>query len=348
MNVVFRLCAVATLGTVLQGCEPAQGRAVQGLDTKQLRATVSALGRVETHSRLRRLSPLKSGVLETVTVSVGDVIERGQVIATLFCAVERAGLQTALASVNTAAAQLSILEAGSRQGTIDEAEALVLAAEHRAENTADDYDRQQAVGNLQLVSDRSVEQLRRQADEALALLQAARARLEDLQAGPRAVDIQAARAQVTQAKAEADSAQAAVDNCSLRAPLDGVVLRIEQQPGEFVAGGSADYVIAVADTRDVIVRAEVEERDLHRVRLGAPATLRFIGEKATYLGEVYEMAGMVGRQTARSSDPADRFDRDTLEVSIRLEPAGTPGDGSYDRAFRGFAIGRQMLVDIGS
>jgi len=132
-----------------------------------------------------------------------------------------------------------------------------------------------------------------------------------------------------------------VENCTLRSPIDGVVLRIANRPGEFVAPGAGDHILALADTRQLIVRAEIEERDVGRVKVGARAALRFIGEE-------YEMTGLVGRQTARSTDPANRFDQDTLEVMIRLETEDSPLPGLVGQAFDGFAVGRQILVEIGT
>lgn len=337
-----QLLVVPGLCLSLQSCSPAGGDTGNRLEQTPLNNSVSALGRIDTRTRLRQLSPLKNGVLETMNVSVGDLVTTGQVLATLMCNQEQAQLQAATASVDLADAQLAVLEEGTRRGTIAEAGALVLAAGHRAENTTDDYQRQRRIASANFASERNVERLRRESDEAHALQQAAQARLGDLNAGPREVDLIASRARVQMAKASVQQAQAAVANCSLRSPLDGVVLRIARQPGEFVAGGTGDHVVTIADTQDLIVRAEIEERDIGRVKIGAPVALRFIGEDAVYLGEVYEMTGVVGRQTARSTDPANRFDRDTLEVMVRLESE------SGDHGLNGFAIGRQILVDIGS
>ena len=70
-------------------------------------------------------------------------------------------------------------------------------------------------------------------------------------------------------------------------------------------------------------------------------TSRFVGDQRRYLGEVFELTGLVGRQTARSTDPASRFDRDTLEVRILLLDLPAAED---ERNL--FAIGRQVLVEV--
>jgi len=176
-----RICQlVVLLAIVLQlpGCQPAGGTLKTSAETGALYSPVTALGRIDTETRLRELGPLKSGVLENLTVSLGDFVTTGEALATLSCNLEQAQLQVARANVDFAIAQHAVLEDGNRSGQIAEAFALVQAAEHRAANTKDDYQRQLRVANANLASKRTVAQLHRQADEARALLAAAKATVE--------------------------------------------------------------------------------------------------------------------------------------------------------------------------
>ena len=274
---VAGLCALCALNLA---CSPSEARLdsdalsrlADGAATgSPVRTGIAALGRIDARSHTRRLSPQRAGVLEAVAVAVGDRVERGQLLAQLECAEERAALLVADAAVERASADLRALVAGARSGAVARAAAQAEAAARLADRAEDSYRRQQAVREANYASAGTVERLRQELEAARAERRAAEAHLADLAAGPRPVDRAVAEARVREAQANANQAAAVQENCELRSPVDGDVLRVVKHAGEFVSGNAADYVLAVADTTELIVRAEIDERDLNEVRVGARA-----------------------------------------------------------------------------
>lgn len=68
------------------------------------------------------------------------------------------------------------------------------------------------------------------------------------------------------------AARAAIDELTLRAPLDGVVLRLDGEPGEVAEPGKP--VAWVGPPRPLRIEADVNEEDIPRVRPGQPALIR--------------------------------------------------------------------------
>ena len=332
------LYAVALL--LLTACTPSSERPSGRYESLP---EVTALGRIDAYERTRYLSARKAGLIEVMHVDVGDRVRQGQALAMLECSREREQRAVSEAALALARAEHGQLLAGSRAGTTEEARERLRAAEHRQKFAADDFERRSSERNSAFESERALSELQQQLAALEAEADAARAHVLDLEAGPRGVDREVSRARVQLAAARLAQAQADVDLCQVLSPVDGRVLAVRQRAGEYASAAPGDHILVVANTDALILRAELDERDLNRVMPGAPATLRFPGSDLTYAGEVFQFSGILGRQTARTTDPASRFDRDVLEVLVRI---GTEGNSAVAHEQTSFAIGRQMLVSF--
>lgn len=101
-------------------------------------------------------------------------------------------------------------------------------------------------------------------------------------------DVKAAEGQVKQAKAALDLAKLNLERAEIRAPIDGVVSSIKVEAGLSVAAGTP--LITIVDPNSYVIRAEVDETDIGKVKKGAEArvTLDAFPQKS-YLGKVKEM-----------------------------------------------------------
>jgi hypothetical protein len=87
-------------------------------------------------------------------------------------------------------------------------------------------------------------------------------------------------------------------------------------------------ILLLGTGRRLYVRAEVDESDLSKVRLGQPAAVRSDAyPERTFAGRVVEIAGVVGRKMLRSDDPAEMVDTKVLETRIELPSDATPALG---------------------
>ncbi len=124
-------------------------------------------------------------------------------------------------------------------------------------------------------------------DLALAELQVelARAELAQLAAGPGAVELRQAEAAVQLAELALSRALADLEAATLTAPFAGTVLEVKAGPGEMIAAGAG--LILLADGSRLEVEATVIEEDLPLVQDGQKVELFFDAQpEAQVLGSV--------------------------------------------------------------
>jgi multidrug resistance efflux pump len=141
------------------------------------------------------------------------------------------------------------------------------------------------------------------------------------------------QAQVRAAIARRDQAKAALERLTVRAPIEGTILQVKYRIGEYYnpaapSGAPVDPLVVLGDLRAIRVRLDVDERDIARVKLGAPGFVTltaFPGRR--FEGKVVEVGRRMGRKNVRTDDPVERLDVKILEVVLRVdEPNGlVPG-----------------------
>jgi HlyD family secretion protein len=130
------------------------------------------------------------------------------------------------------------------------------------------------------------------------------------------------------ARAELSLAEAALERTRLRAPSDGTVLQMNARVGETVAPSPEQLLVVVGDVSSLRVRAEFEERDIGKVRIGQGAVVRsdaFPGKD--FEGTVSSSARSLGPSKLGQRGPRRPTDIDVLEVIIDLngQPPLLPG-----------------------
>ena len=105
----------------------------------------------------------------------------------------------------------------------------------RAEEAQKTYERAQALREGVSVTTARVLETQRDARVFAAQLAEARARLALLRAGSREEDIGEAEARRDTATAQLEEARAQLDQCSIRAPVDGAVVDVVANPGQFMS-----------------------------------------------------------------------------------------------------------------
>ena len=128
------------------------------------------------------------------------------------------------------------------------------------------------------------------------------------------------KVQLSDAKAKLEAAKAArerilvdIQHTRIRAPFDGVVDALPVEVGDYLAVG--DVVATVVDLDPIVVAAEIAERDIGRLEVGAPARLR--------LADGRRLSGRV-RYVSRVGVRATRTFRVEVEVD---NPGGAVSDG---------------------
>ena len=127
-------------------------------------------------------------------------------------------------------------------------------------------------------------------------------------------------AALTSARAELSLAELAFERTRIRAPSGGTVLQTNVKTGEMIAPTPELAAVTMGDVSALRVRAEVEERDVGKVRVGQRVVVRsdaFSGRD--FEGRVASIAEYVGPPRLPSRGPRKPTDVDILEVMIDLD-----------------------------
>lgn len=125
------------------------------------------------------------------------------------------------------------------------------------------------------------------------------------------------------ARAELSMAENAYEKTRVRAPFNGTVLDVIANVGEIASPGPQSPLILFGDISGLRVRAEVEERDVAKVRVGQKVVVKADAfPDREFEGVVTEVASALGSPRIASRGPRRPNDVDVLEVVADLE--GSP------------------------
>lgn len=284
----------------------------------------TAVGRVDSSSEARQLVAAVDGVIARVHVARGQQVAAGQPLISVDCAPRVAETGARFADSARAAAAATLVRQGPRAEEIAAASAAVRSAETDALNQKQRLDQAQALIGRGFIAQRELDARTNQWNAARANVAAANAKLAELQNGARPAEIHEANAAANAAMGEARTARAMADQCMVRSPIAGQILQIMRREGEFSGASQGTALIVVGDMSSLTVRAEINERDAALISPGQKADVWIEGQPKKWAGHVTHLASIMGRRSARSLDPTDRFDRDTREAFISFDGPAPP------------------------
>jgi HlyD family secretion protein len=260
---------------------------------------VSALGRLQPQGGIIRVGApstpesISGSMLATLHVKEGDLVEAGQLLAvTGSSTVLSARLKQAQAEQQTA---VRATEASQSQAH----EACVLADVARRES-----ERRVRLLDQKLASEEETEMAQGQAQATAASCTAANARARVAESE---IDVAAARVEV---------AQAELERAYIKAPVNGRVLDVMLNPGEFIG---ADGLLELGKVDKMYAIAEVYETDIRRVKIGQTATVTSDALPHELSGKVEFIRHKVQKQDVIGTDPAADKDARIIEVEILLD-----------------------------
>jgi multidrug resistance efflux pump len=279
---------------------------------------VSANGTVEGARPEVGMRPEVTGILVTLKARENDAVEKGQVLAELSNASQKAQVELARGELAAAREHLKKLKAGERAQVIARAQAEEEAKAAAHEQARKDADRAQMTAGGLSASDRDGYHTRLKL--AKADWDKAKADLALALEGARAEDLAAAQAQVEVAEAKVHAAAADLAKTRLTAPTSGRVLQVFAEPGEMASPTSTQPVLIMADLSKRRVRAFVEELDIDRIEVGQPAFVTADGLPGrTFTGKVAVAVLRMGKRAPQSDAPNELKDVYFREVLIDLD-----------------------------
>lgn len=128
---------------------------------------------------------------------------------------------------------------------------------------------------------------------------------------------------LTAARTDVAQVENAIERTRIRAPGDGTVLNVWARVGEMAAPSPDAALLLFGDISSLRVRAEVEERDVTRIRVGQRVVVRADAfPDKDFEGVVTQLAPALGSPRITTRGPRRPNDVEVLEVLIGLD--GTP------------------------
>jgi multidrug resistance efflux pump len=283
---------------------------------------LTAPGRIQNPAGIMAIGTAASGVVKEILVHEGSRVHAGDVLAALSCAPLEAEKQLRTAELQAAQAVLDRVRHGPRREEIAVAEAVVGYSNARAEEAGKTYERTQALREGVSVTTARILETLRDARVSAAQLGEAKAKLALLRAGSREEDIREAESRRNMAAAQLERAGAELERCAVRAPVDGVVVDVLTNAGEFISLAVPAALLRLLPDAPLQVRAEIDARDLPRVCVAQPATFTADAFASTPMrGQVESISPVISARTLFTASNEARAP-DVGRVILRLESGG--------------------------
>ncbi|MEP6620383.1 MAG: efflux RND transporter periplasmic adaptor subunit [bacterium] len=218
------------------------------------------------------IAALTAGRVLHIWTDEGNMVHRGDTIASLTVTGLAQDVQGRQARVQAAEAQLRDLENGARPAEVARATSELEGAEAEVVRTASDLARVTQLVVRGTVSRQQLDAAKSAASTAVARRDASRSALALIRDGARPQQINAARAQLASAQASLQAGKEATSDLLLMSPADGVVLTRNVNEGEVIGAGIPAVTIGVVSRPWVHVY--VGEAALPNIRIGDSATAR--------------------------------------------------------------------------
>lgn len=288
----------------------------------------SAPGRVEPLGGDIRITSQVPGRIDEVLVGINDKVSAGDLMVRLADEELVARVQAARAEVAARKRERDNETVGKQAQDRRTAEDNFANAERTFWNAREDLDRALIARRTGATADvPDLEKSREAGKQASERLDQTRTALRKaLQTdAPPPTRLEAALAG---GRAELSLAEAALDRTRIRAPSSGTILQMNARVGETVAPSPEAPLVVMGDVTALRVRAEFEERDIGKIKVGQGAVIRsdaFQGQD--FEGKVSSLAQSLGPSKLGQRGPRRPTDVDVLEVLIDLtgRPALLPG-----------------------
>jgi multidrug resistance efflux pump len=297
------------------------------------------LGQVDLKYGVTALYPLQPGRVEKVLVEEGQTVEAGTVLLQLDEETARSREKEAQLGLEEARLRLEKARKlpAQHQSRIRQQKDAVEAMLGRLSAARHQVSRQEELVKSQAMAASELAASRDRVRELEALVRVEKQRLADLKEEDPNEDVRRARKEVEIMSVRLEQARLGVQECKLRAPGRGAVLRLLSGPGDVLSGQARQPAIQFAIDGPLVVRADVEQEFIDRVKPGQPALVDdTTSSGAPWPGKVERVSGWMTQRRSVMQGPREFNDVRTVEALVSLE--GKPP----------FRIGQRVRVRIGS
>ena len=280
----------------------------------------SAAGRVEPRGGEIKIGAQTAGRIADIAVKINDVVQTGDLLI-------RLDDEEAYARIAAAESEAAVRKRERDAETVSRpaqdrrnAEDAVATAERALAQARADLDgtvRNRTTGGAQTTDQTALRTAVKAAQDKLAQERDALRRVQLTAGMPLPTRLEAA---LTAARSDLSLAEAAFERTRIRAPSDGTVLQVNARGGETATPSAEQTLLVLGDMTSLRVRAELEERDSTKVRVGQAAVVQSDAHPGRkFEGKVVTMAQALGPSKLAQRGPRRPNDVEVLEVVVDLD-----------------------------
>ena len=290
----FGACKSSYQGSAQQA-RPGENKAARQVKTARVEETpfgetVTANGTLAAFDQ-STASGKVAGRLNSISVDLGSVVRRGQVIAQLEPNDYKLRVQQSEAALGQARARLGLSPDGTDDKVSLEQTGTVRQAKAQLEEAR--LSRERAV--------RLVEQgivAKADFDSADATYKVAQSRYQDA-----LEEIRNRQALLAQRRSELALARQQLTDTTVKAPIDGIVQLKRASVGEYLAAGAP--LVDIVRMNPLRLQAQVPERDAATVRFGQNVRVSVDGDSRIYVGQIRRLSPVITQESRMLMVEAD-------------------------------------------
>jgi HlyD family secretion protein len=257
-----------------------------------------------------------AGRIATLEVKTGTPVKKGQVVARLDDALDKATRDVRAHELDAAKADLALLHAGTRVEDIRAARAELDAAKANEDVLSKEVDREKHLLATGATTGSRLDDLNAQLARARGERQAQEQRLSAMARGARVEEIARLEARVAEAEDAVAVADRQLERHVLIAPIDGAVLDTYPEVGEVLQQGAP--VLSVVDRSRPYADVFVPVSDAPKIKLGAPMAIAVEGDPREVSGVVERVYPQLEFTPRFVYSPRERPNQ-LMRVRVRLD-----------------------------
>jgi len=212
-----------------------------------------------------------NGILREFTVKEGMTVTKGQPIAIIDTSDVEGKILELEAQIDLQQANLAKLHNGEEPEEIAQQQERIKQEQLSVQSAQKELHRIEQLYTSGAVTVQEWEKAKDALATAQSNLNVAKQQLVLKQKGPRKEEVQSIQAQINQLQVEKAQWEKERRESVLLAPENGTILAIEVNNGQHVSKGTE--ILTLGNLKDIIVEAEVNESDVHKIAIGHEAVI---------------------------------------------------------------------------
>lgn len=220
---------------------------------------------VVTPEQIKKLSFKSSGKIQSIKVSEGQKVKKGQTLAIIDTKDIGYSIDAAKAAKDAVQAQYDKAVKGATEEDIKIAATNVSKAEKAYEFAKDNYERAQKLYDAGGLSKQEIDGAKLELDIRQEEYNAAKTLLTQIKNGSREEDIEYLKAQIDQADTDLNYKKSIASDAVMVSDMDGYVMNVMSKSGEIIGSG---YPILILGSSTNIVKFGLTPEDAAKVNIG--------------------------------------------------------------------------------